>query len=121
MLTLIYQRSRRSSRRAVENRYVRMPMSEGLQVIQRELVGTHRLWQQSCFDGTNEGKAPLLLPAAVVETLAPEGYREAHIPRALNIPLVGSEIRPLTKSGTCYRSCLPNKNAEFMTYCTNTH
>lgn len=53
VLTLIYQyqRSRRSSQKVVEKQ-IRMPMSEGLQVIPRELVGTHRLWQQSCFDGT---------------------------------------------------------------------
>jgi len=49
----------------------------------------------------------------VVETLAPERYREAHIPGALNIPpeQVG-ELAP---------QLLPNKNAEIVTYCANTH
>ncbi len=49
----------------------------------------------------------------VVETLAPERYREAHIPGALNIPPV--KIKELAPQ------LLPNKNAEIVTYCTNTH
>jgi len=49
----------------------------------------------------------------VVETLAPERYREAHIPGALNIP--PEQIRELAKQ------LLPNKNAEIVTYCANTH
>jgi len=49
----------------------------------------------------------------VVETLAPERYREAHIPGALNIP--PEQIRELAPQ------LLPNKNAEIVTYCTNTH
>jgi Rhodanese-like domain len=49
----------------------------------------------------------------VVETLAPERYREAHIPAALNIP--PEQIRELAPQ------LLPNKNAEIVTYCANTH
>jgi len=49
----------------------------------------------------------------VVETLAPERYREAHIPGALNIP--PERIKELAPT------MLPNKNAEIITYCSNTH
>ena len=49
----------------------------------------------------------------VVETLAPERYREAHIPGALNIP--PERIKELAPE------LLPNKNAEIITYCTNNH
>ena len=49
----------------------------------------------------------------VVETLAPERYREAHIPGALNIP--PERIKELAPT------ILPNKNAEIVTYCSNTH
>ena len=49
----------------------------------------------------------------VVETLAPEHYREAHLPGALNIP--PDKIKELAPQ------VLPNKNAEIVTYCTNTH
>ena len=49
----------------------------------------------------------------VVETLAPERHREAHIPGALNIP--PEQIRELAPQ------LLPNKNAEIITYCTNNH
>ena len=49
----------------------------------------------------------------VVETLAPERYREAHIPGALNIP--PERIKELAPA------MLPNKNAEIVTYCSNTH
>jgi len=49
----------------------------------------------------------------VVETLAPERYREAHIPGALNIP--PEQIKELAPQ------LLPNRNAEIVTYCTNTH
>ena len=49
----------------------------------------------------------------VVETLAPERYREAHIPGALNIP--PEQIKELAPQ------FLPNKDAEIVTYCTNTH
>ena len=48
-----------------------------------------------------------------VETLAPERYREAHIPGALNIP--PEQIKELAPQ------MLPNKDAEIVTYCTNTH
>lgn len=49
----------------------------------------------------------------VVETLASERYREAHIPGALNIPPERiNELAP---------QLLPNKDAEIVTYCTNTH
>jgi rhodanese-related sulfurtransferase len=49
----------------------------------------------------------------VVETLAPERYREAHIPGALNIP--PERIKELAPQ------LLPNKNTEIITYCTNNH
>ena len=49
----------------------------------------------------------------VVETLAPERYREAHIPGASNIP--PDKIKELAPH------VLPNQNAEIVTYCTNTH
>jgi rhodanese-related sulfurtransferase len=49
----------------------------------------------------------------VVETLAPERYREAHIPGALNIP--PEQLRELAPQ------LLPNKSAEIVTYCANTH
>jgi rhodanese-related sulfurtransferase len=49
----------------------------------------------------------------VVETLAPERYREAHIPGALNIP--PERIKELAPQ------LLPNKDVEIITYCTNTH
>jgi rhodanese-related sulfurtransferase len=49
----------------------------------------------------------------VVETLAPGRYREAHIPGALNIP--PGRIKDLASQ------LLPNKDAEIVTYCANTH
>ena len=49
----------------------------------------------------------------LVETLAPERYREAHIPGALNIP--PERINKLAPQ------LLPNKDTEIVTYCTNTH
>jgi rhodanese-related sulfurtransferase len=49
----------------------------------------------------------------LVETLAPERYREAHIPGALNIP--PEQIKELAPR------LLPNKDAEIVTYCTSTH
>ena len=49
----------------------------------------------------------------VVETLAPERYREAHLPGALNIP--PERIKELAPK------LLPNKDAEIVTYCTNNH
>jgi rhodanese-related sulfurtransferase len=49
----------------------------------------------------------------VVETLAPERHREAHIPGALNIP--PERIKELAPQ------LLPNMDAEIITYCTNTH
>ena len=49
----------------------------------------------------------------VVETLAPERYREAHIPGALNLP--PDKIRELAAQ------LLPDKNAEIITYCANSH
>jgi len=49
----------------------------------------------------------------VVETLAPERYRENHLPGALNIPPERiNELAP---------QLLPNKDADIVTYCTNTH
>jgi len=49
----------------------------------------------------------------LVETLAPERYREAHLPGALNLP--PERIKDLAPQ------LLPDKNAEIITYCTNTH
>ena len=49
----------------------------------------------------------------VVETLAPERYREAHIPGALNIP--PESIKQLAPQ------LLTKKDAEIVTYCSNTH
>jgi len=47
----------------------------------------------------------------VVETLAPERYREAHIPGALNIP--PDKVKELAPQ------VLPNKDAQIVTYCSN--
>ena len=52
-------------------------------------------------------------PIKVVETLAPERYREAHIPGALNIP--PEQVKELAPK------LLPNKSAEIITYCSNNH
>ena len=52
-------------------------------------------------------------PITVVETLAPERYREAHLPGALNIP--PDKIKELAPQ------LLPNKDAEIVTYCTSLH
>jgi rhodanese-related sulfurtransferase len=50
----------------------------------------------------------------VIETLAPkQRYGEAHLPGALNIP--PDKIKELAPQ------VLPNKDAEIVTYCTNTH
>jgi len=49
----------------------------------------------------------------VVETLAPDRYREAHLPGALNIP--PEKVRDLAPQ------LLPNKDAEIVTYCANSH
>ena len=49
----------------------------------------------------------------LVETLAPERYREGHLPGALNIP--PEQIRELAPK------LLPNQDAEIVTYCANTH
>jgi rhodanese-related sulfurtransferase len=49
----------------------------------------------------------------VVETLAPDRYREAHLPGAMNIP--PDRIKELAPQ------LLPKKDAEIVTYCTNTH
>jgi rhodanese-related sulfurtransferase len=49
----------------------------------------------------------------VVETLAPERYREAHIPGALNMP--PEQMKELAPK------LLPEKDAEIVPYCANTH
>ena len=49
----------------------------------------------------------------LVETLAPERYRESHLPGAVNIP--PEQIKQLAPQ------VLANKNAEIITYCANTH
>ena len=64
---------------------------------------------------TKELKAKLDSKQAitVVETLAPERFREAHIPGALNLP--PERVKELAQQ------LLPNKDAEIVTYCSNTH
>ena len=52
-------------------------------------------------------------PVTVVETLAPERFGEGHLPGALNIP--PEQIKELAPQ------LLPNKDAEIVTYCANTH
>lgn len=47
----------------------------------------------------------------VVETLAPDRFRESHIPGALNIP--PDKIKELAPQ------LLPDKEAEIVTYCSN--
>jgi 3-mercaptopyruvate sulfurtransferase SseA len=49
----------------------------------------------------------------LVETLAPERFREAHLPGALNLP--PDKIKELAPH------LLPDKDAEIVTYCTNAH
>ena len=49
----------------------------------------------------------------LIETLAPESYREAHIPGALNIP--PGRIKELASQ------MLPNRDAEIVAYCASTH
>jgi rhodanese-related sulfurtransferase len=49
----------------------------------------------------------------LVEALAPERYRETHIAGALNIP--PEKIKELAPQ------LLPDKNAEIVTYCANSH
>jgi len=52
-------------------------------------------------------------PVKIVETLAPERYREAHLPGALNIP--PEQIKELAPR------LLPNKDSKIVTYCTSLH
>jgi rhodanese-related sulfurtransferase len=77
-----------------------------------------RILKEVSMDGTIstkdlKGKLDRSENIKVVETLAPERYREAHIPGALNIP--PDKIKELAPQ------VLPNKDAEIVTYCTNTH
>ena len=51
--------------------------------------------------------------ATVVETLAAGEYRKAHIPGAVNLP--PEQIKELAPQ------LLPNKDADIVTYCANTH
>ena len=60
-----------------------------------------------------KGKIDRKQNVTIVETLAPERYREAHIPGALNIP--PERIKELAPQ------LLPNKDTEIITYCANTH
>ena len=60
-----------------------------------------------------KGKIDRKQNVTIVETLAPERYREAHIPGALNIP--PERIKELASQ------LLPNKDTEIITYCANTH
>ena len=63
---------------------------------------------------TNDLKTKIdQMRVTVVETLASERYREAHSPGALNIP--PEQINELAPQ------LLPNKDAEIVTYWTNTH
>jgi rhodanese-related sulfurtransferase len=63
---------------------------------------------------TNDLKTKIdQMRVTVVETLASERYREANIPGALNIP--PEQINELAPQ------LLPNKDAEIVTYWTNTH
>ena len=64
---------------------------------------------------TNDLKAKLDRKESIklVETLAPERYREAHLPGALNLP--PENIKELAPQ------LLPDKNVEVVTYCANTH
>ena len=52
-------------------------------------------------------------PLTLLETLAPERFREVHLPGAVNIP--PDRIKELAPQ------LLPNKSAEIITYCANTH
>jgi len=47
----------------------------------------------------------------LVETLAPERYREAHLPGAMNLP--PDRVKESAPSA------LPDKSAEIVTYCAN--
>ena len=49
----------------------------------------------------------------LVETLAPEEFRKAHLPGALNIP--PDKIKELAPQ------LLPKKDAEIITYCASSH
>jgi rhodanese-related sulfurtransferase len=49
----------------------------------------------------------------LVETMAPDRYQQGHIPGALNIP--PEKVKELAPQ------LLPDKNAEIITYCANTH
>ncbi len=49
----------------------------------------------------------------LVETLAPERYREAHLPGAINLP--PDRLKELAPS------VLPDKSAEIVTYCASLH
>jgi rhodanese-related sulfurtransferase len=49
----------------------------------------------------------------LVETLAADRYQQGHIPGALNIP--PEKVKELAPQ------VLPNKEAEIITYCSNTH
>jgi rhodanese-related sulfurtransferase len=63
---------------------------------------------------TQELKAKLdKKQVTVVETLAPEAYKQAHLPGALNLP--PDKVKELASK------VLPNKNAEIVTYCANLH
>ncbi len=49
----------------------------------------------------------------LVEALAPERYREAHLPGAINLP--PDRLKELAPS------VLPDKSAEIVTYCASLH
>lgn len=71
--------------------------------------------QKEKMISTRELKAKLDRKNGVtlVETLAPERFREAHIPGAVNIP--PDRVKELAPQ------LLPSKSAEIITYCANTH
>lgn len=60
-----------------------------------------------------KGKLDKKQKITLVETLAPEAYRAAHLPGALNIP--PEQLKDLAPK------LLPDKNAEIVTYCSNLH
>jgi rhodanese-related sulfurtransferase len=71
--------------------------------------------QEEKMVSTRELKAKLdqKKPVTLVETLAPERFRESHLPGALNIP--ADRVKELAAQ------LLANKNAEIITYCANMH
>lgn len=53
------------------------------------------------------------LPLTLVEVLAPHAYRRAHLPGAINLPILG--LRRMAEA------MLPDKQAAIVVYCQNAH